>query len=121
MLSLPSSVKIYFFGAATDMRKGFDGLAALVNASGLDMFSGHLFVFISRRADRVKVLTWQRGGFVLWYKRLEKGRFRSPAIPQHTTQIEIEADQLFLVLEGMDLSRVSRPKRWEPKRDRHSA
>jgi transposase len=68
MLSLPSSVRIFFFDAPTDMRKGFDGLAAMVKASGLELFSGHLFVFLSRRADRVKVLTWQRGGFVLWYK-----------------------------------------------------
>ena len=55
------------------MRKGFDGLSALVRAQELDLFSGDLFVFISRRADRIKILMWDRGGLVLWYKRLEKG------------------------------------------------
>lgn len=82
MLSLPSSVRIYLLSGPTDMRKGFDGLAALVRAAGLDVFSGHLFVFVSRRSDRAKVLTFERGGFVLWYKRLELGRFRVPAAAQ---------------------------------------
>ena len=64
MLSLPASVRIYLSAEPTDMRKGFDGMSALVTASGLDVFSGHMFVFVSRRGDRAKVLTWQRGGFV---------------------------------------------------------
>lgn len=118
MLSLPSSVRIYFFESATDMRKGFDGLAALVQASGLDIFSGHLFVFMSRRRNRAKILSWQRGGFVLWYKRLEKGCFRRPTMPPGTTRMELEPDQLLLLLEGIDLASVRRPPRWEPKGDR---
>jgi transposase len=118
MLSLPSSVRIYFFESPADMRKGFDGLAALVRASGLDVFSGHLFVFVSHRGDRVKVLSWERGGFVLWYKRLERGRFRRPVPQPGCERVEIEPDQLVLLLEGIDFSRVRRPRRWEPKRDR---
>jgi transposase len=115
MLTLPSSVRIYFFGKPTDMRKGFDGLTALVKAAGLNEFSGHLFVFVSRRADRVKVLTWERGGFVVWYKRLERGKFRRPQIGAETTQIRLEPDQLTLLLEGIDLNGVRRPRRWAPK------
>jgi len=115
MLSLPSSVRIYFFDGGIDMRKGFDSLAALVRTSGLDVFSGHLFVFVSRRCDRVKVLSWQRGGFVLWYKRLEQGRFRRPKLAADATRIELEPDQLILLLEGIDLASVRRAKRWEPK------
>ena len=115
MLSLPSSVKIFFFAPATDMRKGFDGLSAIVRASGLNVFSGHLFVFVSRRGDRVKILSWERGGFVLWYKRLEKGRFRRPRITADSVQVELEPDQLTLLLEGIDISRVERPERWEPQ------
>ncbi|MFT4704525.1 MAG: transposase [Bradymonadia bacterium] len=72
VLSLPASVRIYLFAEATDMRRGFDGLSALVLASGLDVFSGHVFAFVSRRGDRAKVLTWQLGGVVLWYTRLKK-------------------------------------------------
>lgn len=115
MLSLPSSVRIYFFAAPTDMRKGFDGLSSLVCASGLDLFSGHLFVFVSRRGDRAKILMWERGGFVLWYKRLEKGCFRRPKVTAGQVQIRLEPDQLTLLLEGIDLQSVRRPKRWEPK------
>jgi transposase len=115
MLSLPSSVRIYFFATPTDMRKGFDGLVALVRASGLNAFSGHLFVFVSRRGDRAKVLSWERGGFVLWYKRLERGRFRRPQIRSGATQVRLEADQLTLLLEGIDPTTVRRPKRWAPK------
>ena len=115
MLSLPSSVRIYLFASPTDMRKGFDGLAALVKASRLDVFSGHLFVFVSRRGDRAKVLSWERGGFVLWYKRLESGRFRRPMLPAGAVQVTLEPDQLTLLLEGIDLRQVRRPKRWVPQ------
>ena len=115
MLSLPSSVRIYFFASPTDMRKGFDGLAALVKAAGLNEFSGHLFVFVSRRGDRAKVLSWERGGFVLWYKRLERGRFRRPHLLPDATKIRLEPDQLTLLLEGIDLKGVRRPTRWTPK------
>lgn len=114
MLSLPSSVRIYFFALPTDMRKGFDGLAALVRAAGFNEFSGHLFVFVSRRGDRAKILSWERGGFVLWYKRLEQGQFRRPPIASDAIQVRLEADQLTLLLEGIDLKSVRRPKRWVP-------
>lgn len=116
MLSLPSSVGIYLFSEPTDMRKGFDGLTALVLAADLDVYSGHLFVFVSRKADRAKILTWQRGGFVLYYKRLERGRFRRPEVGNDTAQVRLEADQLLLLLEGIDMRGVRRPKRWQPKR-----
>ena len=115
MLSLPGSVRIYFFSEPTDVRKGFDGLTALVKDAGLNEFSGHLFVFVSRRGDRAKVLAWERGGFTLWYKRLERGQFRRPEIKAGVSQIRLEADQLMLLLEGIDLKKVRRPKRWEPK------
>lgn len=116
MLSLPASVRIYYFTEPTDMRKGFDGLAALVRAAELDEYSGHLFVFVSRRADRAKVLSWERGGFVLWYKRLEKGHFRRPEVAAEQQQVCLEADQLTLLLEGIDLKKVRRPNRWVPKK-----
>ena len=115
MLSLPSSVRIYFFTAPTDMRKGHDGLTALVKAADLNEFSGHLFVFVSRRGDRAKILSWERGGFVLWYKRLEQGCFRRPKVKPEATQVLLEPDQLTLLLEGIDLSAVRRPKRWSPR------
>jgi transposase len=103
------------------MRQGFDGLAAQVCAAGLDLFSGHLFVFVSRRGDRVKILTWDTGGLVLWAKRLEIGRFRCPTIAPGVGQVGLDADQLTLILAGFDLNSVRRPKRWEPtKKDRQA-
>ena len=116
MLRLPSSVRIFLAAEPTDMRKGFDGLAALVEARGEDVYSGHLFVFVSRRGDRVKVLTWDRGGFVLWYKRLERGRFRMPAMPEGARRVELDAGQLAMLLDGVDLARVRRQRVWEPRR-----
>ena len=120
MLTLPSSVKIYLCTAATDMRKGHDGLSALVQHHlELDVFSGHLFVFVSRLGNRVKILFWDNGGFVLLYKRLEKGKFRLPPLPQEQTTIRLEATQLALLLDGIDYSRVKRPPRWRPPRPGH--
>lgn len=115
MLTLPESVRIYLATTPTDMRKGFDGLSALVeNELGGDVYSGHLFVFISRRGDRVKILTWDRGGFVLWYKRLERGRFRIPTLEPGQKRVTLDAGQLAMLLEGVDYSRIQRPKRWQP-------
>jgi len=114
MYGLPSSVRIYLSTELTDMRKGHDGLAALVRLLGYDVFSGHLYVFLSRRCDRVKILTWEPGGFVLWYKRLEKGRFRFPKLSTTQRSVSLDSGQLSMLLDGIDYSRVKRPKRWEP-------
>lgn len=78
------------------------------------LFSGHLFVFVSRRGDRVKILSWDRGGLALWYKRLEKGRFRLPRIREGSKSVQMDSGELSMLLEGIDYSRVRRPRRWEP-------
>ena len=120
MLTLPSSVKIYLCVEPTDMRKGHDGLSALVqHRLELDVFSGHLFVFVSRRGNRVKVLFWDNGGFVLLYKRLEKGRFRLPRMDRDQGTVALESSQLALLLDGIDYSRVKLPPRWSPPRPGH--
>lgn len=114
MLALPTSVRIYLATASTDMRKGFDGLAALVVAQGLDLYSGHLFAFLSRRRDRVKILAWDRGGFVLYYKRLEKGRFRQPRVDPDTGHVRLDGAELTMLLDGVDIARVQRSRVWQP-------
>jgi len=114
MWGLPESVRILLFTAATDMRKGFEGLSGLVHAAGEDVYSGALFVFVSRRRDRLKILTFQKGGFVLWYKRLEQGRFK-PARTRAEGSVPMDSTDLSLLLEGIDVSRVRRPKRWQPR------
>jgi len=97
------------------MRKGHDGLAALVtNEMGAYLFSGHLFVFVSKSGNRVKILAWDRGGLALWYKRLEKGTFRIPKIDDSSKLMPLDAGELSMLLEGIDYSKMRRPKRWEP-------
>jgi len=121
MLTLPPSVKIYLCTAPTDMRKGHDGLSALVqNQLQADVFSGHFFVFVSRLGNRVKVLFWDNGGFVLIYKRLEKGRFRMPrSFPKDAVSVRLQSSQLALLLDGIDYSKVKNPPRWSPPRPGH--
>lgn len=114
MLSLPGAVRIYLATEPTDMRKGFDGLTALVKRHGGDVFSGHLFAFVSRRRDRIKILTWDNGGFVLFYKRLEQGRFRLPLCHDDSSRVQLDGPQLSMLLDGVDVSRVRRPKKWLP-------
>jgi transposase len=115
MLSLPELVQIHFCMQPTDMRKGFDSLAALVRDHlGYDPLSGHLFVFRSRRGDRVKMLCWDRDGFTLYYRRLEQGTFRFPAAtdPQ-SRSVEVSSQELSLLLWGIDPSSVKRQKRYQ--------
>lgn len=117
MIGLPSSVRIFLWTEPVDLRKGFDSLAGLVRLRGEDPFSGHLYVFVSRRKDRVKILTWDRGGFVLWYKRLERGCFPVPG--RHgddAATLQLDTGQLALLLDGVDYREVRRPARWEPRR-----
>lgn len=113
MLGLTGATRILLFTSATDMRKGFDGLSALVMASGENLYSGHLFVFVSRRRDRAKILTFQKGGLVLWYKRLDRGRFQIH-LADDGGRAELDATQLAMLIDGIDFSQVKRPKHWQP-------
>ena len=113
MVGLSDSNRILLFTGATDMRKGFDGLAALVMATGENVYSGDLYVFISRRRDRAKILSFQKGGLVLWYKRLDKGRFRIH-LPDAGDRAELDQVQLAMLLDGIDFARVERPQHWKP-------
>lgn len=114
MLNLPSSVRIFVAREPTDMRKGFDGLAALVRRQGGDVFSGHLFAFISKRRDRIKILAWESDGLVLYYKRLEKSRFQLPRFEQDAQSVQLDSAQLAMLLDGIDISVVRRPAKWTP-------
>ena len=116
MIGLPGSVKIYLAAGRTDLRKGFNGLSGIVREWGLDLFSGHLFVFFSRRGNTVKILTWDKGGFIIWHKRLELGRYKVPTIAEGQSSVQLDSGQLSMLLDGVDLSRVKRQKRWAPKK-----
>ena len=114
MLIFPTSVRIYLSTQPTDMRKGFDSLSALVRQQGFDVFSGHLFVFVSRKKNRIKILSWSNGGFILAYKRLERGRFKMPQVSASEKTVRLEASQLAMLLDGIDYSHIRRPRLWHP-------
>lgn len=113
MLSLPLPVRIFLCAEPADIRRGFDGLARMVrDFLGADPLSGHLFVFRSRRGDRLKLLYWDGDGLAIWYKRLEKGTFRFPAATEGGHGLEIRAADLTMLLDGVDLDRVRRQPRY---------
>lgn len=122
MLRLPPSIQIFMSSTPVDMRKGFDGLMAIVrNDWGADIFTGHLFVFLGRSQNQIKVLHWDRGGLVLYAKRLEKGRFVRPRVSKDGRTIELDAVELTLLLDGISVSEVRRPKLWSPPRTQNSS
>jgi transposase len=113
MITLPAAVRIYLYTAPCDMRRGFDGLKTLAEVViGVDPLAGHLFVFCSRRADRLKILYWDRDGWALWSKRLEAGTYAFPFAA--TGRREITSGELGALLEGLDLGNAKRRKRYLP-------
>ncbi len=118
MLGLPPSVQIYFATELVDMRNGIDGLRALVeSALKKDPYGGHLFVFIGKAKDKAKILFWDRNGFVLYMKRLERGRFQLPVVGDRAKHVEMEPAQLAMLLDGIDLN-ARRLARWNPAGDK---
>ena len=115
MISLPYSVRVFLHVPPTDLRKGFDALTGLVtSAFDQDPTSGHLFLFVNRRRDRVKILYWDRDGLAIWYKRLENpGTFQLPAVGPDTVAIEMTTTQLSLILSGIDLKSARQRKRYQ--------
>lgn len=115
MLTLPTSVRVHLAAEPIDLRRGHDGLVAIVrNDWKMNPYEGHLFVFLGRRLDRVKILVWDRNGFVLYYKRLSQGRFRMPKIPSGAERVEMDAKVLAMLLDGVDVKYVKRDATWAP-------
>jgi transposase len=116
---LPAAVRVFLCTRPTDMRKSFDGLTGLVQECfGQDPLTGHLFLFLNRRRDRVKILFWDRDGLVIWYKRLEAGTFQKLECPSGADRssgqagIELTTTDLALLLTGVDLATARRRKRY---------
>ena len=113
MLSIAAGTRIFFAAGATDMRKGFDGLQGIV--SGVleqDPLSGHLFLFINRRRDKLKILYWDVDGLAIWYRRLEQGTFQVPQVADDAKSAEIRSEDLAMLLRGIDYHNVRRRKRY---------
>jgi len=119
MLSLSLPGRVFLCTLPTDMRKGFDSLAWLVRQHlGQNPLSGDLFVFRSKRGDRVKLLYWDQDGLAIWYKRLEEGTFALPAADGQRGQVGdhglvLRPAELAMLLDGVDLSSVQRQKRYQ--------
>jgi len=103
MITVPPGLKIFISTSAMDMRKSFDGMAGIVNNElKKDAYSGHVFVFLNKRGDKIKLFYWDRNGYCYWYKRLERGVFRLPDIKGKT--FNVTPADLGLILEGIDLT-----------------
>ena len=115
MLTPTSTVRVFVCSQPTDMRRSFDGLARMVeDLIKADPLSGHLFVFRNRKGHLAKVLWWDRSGYALFYKRLERGTFAFPVADDG--YVEMEATELMLLLEGIDLAGAERRPRFDLRR-----
>jgi transposase len=121
MLSVAAGAKVYLAIEPVDLRRGHDGLCALVRGRfKMEPLDGDLFVFIGRRVDRVKILFWDRGGFVVYYKRLARGRFRMPKVGLGADRVVLDGTELAMLLGGFDLVAARRVAAWEPRERRRS-
>ncbi len=114
MLSLPHTVRIFLHTDAVDLRRSFDGLSGLVSQAfpEEDLLSGHLFLFLNGRRDRIKMLHWDADGLVIWYKRLEAGSFQIPQPIAQGAAVELKSAQLAMLLSGIDLTTARQRKRY---------
>lgn len=115
MLSI-GRARVFLASLPVDLRRGHDGLYALVRGSlGMDPYTGDVFVFVGRRGDRIKILFWDRGGFVVYYKRLAKGRFTLPRVPADATHVVMDGTELGMLLGGFRPIASTRAPAWEPR------
>lgn len=113
MFTLTSSYQYYFYAGATDMRKGFDGLCGLVHQElRRRPVTGEVFVFVNRQRDKIKLLHWEQGGFVLYYKRLERGTFEVPKVRTGQKTCQITWSSLMLMIEGIMIEKSKQRRRY---------
>lgn len=113
MFSLTSSLKYYLHVGATDMRKSFDSLCGLVQVCiGRNPVGGEVYIFINRDRNRIKLLHWENGGFVLYYKRLESGTLELPDVDEKTKSMQVNWSTLVMMVEGISLEKSKRRKRY---------
>ena len=113
-MMLPDNAKIFLVADPVDMRRSFDGLSAVIaERLGCHSMSGHLFLFRGRSGDRLKAMWWDRNGLVVWYKRLEKGRFKWPS--SESESIEMTALELSLLLDGIDFTKLRKLPTFEAR------
>ena len=113
MLNFPPGIQVFMALDPVDMRKSFDGLSAAVQTVfARDVLDGHLFLFLNRRRDRIKILWWDRDGLAIWMKRLEAGSYELPRHASESQHLRLEATQLALLLNGVQLASVKQRRRY---------
>ena len=112
MFSITSG-RYLLYGQPTDMRKSFDGLCGLIHGQlGKNSMSGDLYIFINKKRNRIKLLRWEPGGFVLFYKRLEKGTFELPKVQSPSLGQTIDYSELVMIITGISLSYAKKRRRF---------
>lgn len=117
MFSLNESIRYYLYSSPTDMRKSFYTLSGIVtNLMGFDVCDGGAFIFINRSLDSMKILHMESGGLVIYYMKLEKGRFRLPCLDTGSQKQSITTTwpELVLMVQGISMSECRRQSRWKP-------
>jgi len=111
VLSIARGIQVFMAVEPTDLRKGFDGLSAAVQTVfDRNVLDGHLFLFLNRRRDRIKLLWWDEDGLAVFYKRLERGSYEIPRCQPDAKQLRLDATQLSLLLSGVQLDSKRRPR-----------
>lgn len=115
MFSLSGDLQYYLFTGATDMRKGFDALSGVVRSQmGRDPLSGEVFIFVNRSRNTVKMLHWERGGLVIYHKRLESGQFERPFFDERQHAFKMRWSELVMMIEGVSMKNIVQRKRFDP-------
>ena len=115
MFTLSSENRFHLYNQSTDMRKSFDGLSGLVqNTLGRNPCNGDVFIFINKRRDKIKLLHWQGAGFILYYKRLEKGTFELPRYDSSAGSIVLDYVKLVMIIDGLSIENIQKRKRYQP-------
>lgn len=118
IINLTDRIRYHLYRKETDMRKGFDSLSGIVcNELGKQARDGDAFIFINRPRSHVKLLLWEKGGFTIFYRRLEKGTFEVPAFDLDARSMEITTDQLNFILRGISLKSIKYRKRYQHSAD----
>lgn len=118
MLNLNVNTSISIYSEPVDMRKSFSGLVGIIRYFlKSDPLSGQLFVFLNKHRNLMKILYWDGDGYVIWYKRLERGTFRLPACPAESTSIGISRAEFLLILEGFEPDKFKKRKRFIPSQN----
>jgi transposase len=113
MFALTETQRFYIYSEATDMRKSFNALSGLVRSKlKQNPLSGNVFIFVNKRKNLMKLLHWQEGGFVLYYKRLEKGQFEINFSSESESKIEISHAQLAMIIAGISTRNITKLKRF---------